>query len=598
MAVPDPAEHGAPKRVGTDKHAGDRSPVTGRASRADGSGSPRGAADALALILIAAGLVVRVLGILHFRVNSDEPQHLHVAWGWTQGLLPYRDVFDNHTPLFNLLMSPWMSLAGERPDIVVTMRLAMIPFVLIALGATWIVARRLFSARVALWGVALAAVNPEFLRASVEYRTDQLWMAAWLSALAVMVSGRLTRGRAFASGVVLGIAVATSMKTSILLVSLAVAVIATGVLRARGGERVLARALAARAAFALLGMALVPGALAAFFAAHGAWSQMLYGVVWHNMVPGLGMWRTAPLRPLLLVVLAPMLWFTARALVRHAPESRLGALRAVVLVTTILAHGSIEGFWPLVTRADLLPLIPIECVFAAALLLGLTDAALRRAPRPRALAGALALLPVLVLGGMTVAAATIDPVWIDRTQANVRVMRQVLRLTRRDDLVMDGKGEAIFRRRPYYLALETITEERFGLGLLQDDIPERLIATGTPAVLRWNLTPFPPRARAFIESHYLSVGWLLVVGARLDPAAGGADTPRDLPIEVPQRYAIVGPSGPAHGWLDGTRYVGPRALARGRHSYRPERGEGPVAAVWADAIERGASPFKPWDLDR
>ena len=32
--------------------------------------------------------------------DSDEPQHLHVVWAWANGLLPYRDVFDNHAPLF------------------------------------------------------------------------------------------------------------------------------------------------------------------------------------------------------------------------------------------------------------------------------------------------------------------------------------------------------------------------------------------------------------------------------------------------------------------------------------------------------------------
>lgn len=598
MAVPDPDKTGAPRLVGTGSHAAIRGRVAEPASRADDVALPRGTGNALALILIAAGIAVRVLAMLHLRVNSDEPQHLHVAWGWTQGLLPYRDVFDNHTPLFNLLMSPWMAMAGERPDIVVVMRLSMIPFVLIALGATWIVARRLFSPRVGLWAVALAAVNPEFMRASVEYRTDQLWMAAWLSALAVMVSGRLTRGRAGASGLLLGVAVSTSMKTSLLLASMAVAVVAIGVLLAREGKRVPARALAARGTIALLGMALLPGAFALYFAAHGAWTQLIYGVVWHNLVSGLGMWRSAPLRPLLLVALAPALWFIARALVRHAPEPRLGAQRAVLLVTTGLAHGMIEGFWPLVTRADLLPLIPIEFIFVAALLLALPEAAARRAPRARALAPALAWTPALSLAAMTVAAATIDPVWIDRTQVNVRVNRQVLRLTSRDDLVMDGKGEAIFRRRPYYLALETVTEERFHLGLLRDDIPERLIASGAPVVLQWNLAPFPARAREFIETHYLPVGWLRVVGERLDPAAAGAETPRDFVVEIPQRYALIGPSGPARGVLDGTRYVEPRALARGRHAYRPARGEGAVALVWASAAERGATPFKPWAMER
>jgi hypothetical protein len=566
------------------------------ASRAGAPTAPTGAGTLLALVLIAAGIVVRVLAILHLRVNTDEPQHLHVAWAWTQGLLPYRDVFDNHTPLFSLLMSPWLSLAGERPDIVVVMRLAMVPLVLIALGATWIVARRLFSPRVALWAVALAAVNPEFMRASVEYRTDQLWMASWLSALAVLVSGRPSRGRALAAGSLLGVAVATSMKTSLLLVSMVVAVVATGALLASEGRRVQVRALAGRAAMALFGMTLLPGALAAYFALHGAWPQLLYGVLWHNLVPGLGMWRSAPLRPLLLVVGAPTLWWIARALVRNAPEPRLGALRAALLITTGLSHGLIEGFWPLVTRADLLPLLPIEFVFLAALMLALPEAAMRRAPRARALAHALAWAPASLLAVLTAAAATIDPVWQDRTQSDVALMRQVLQDTSPGDLVMDGKGEAIFRRRPYYLALETITEERFHLGLLRDDIPERLIASGTPVLVQQNLTPFPPRARRFIESYYLPVGWLRVVGTRLDPPPGDAKTPRDFVVEIPQRYALVDPAGQAHGWLDGRRYERPRMLARGRHSFRARPGEGPVVLVWAGALEHGISPFKPPSL--
>ena len=44
--------------------------------------------------LIAAGIVLRVLCFLHYRFDSDEPQHLHVAWGWTRGLVQYRDLFD------------------------------------------------------------------------------------------------------------------------------------------------------------------------------------------------------------------------------------------------------------------------------------------------------------------------------------------------------------------------------------------------------------------------------------------------------------------------------------------------------------------------
>ena len=93
-----------------------------------------------------AALLVLILGLkivyAHvFRVDSDEPQHLHVVWGWVHGLMPYRDVFDNHMPLFQLLCAPFlwaaMKLFGERPDIVVIMRIFMIPFFAASFGPFW-----------------------------------------------------------------------------------------------------------------------------------------------------------------------------------------------------------------------------------------------------------------------------------------------------------------------------------------------------------------------------------------------------------------------------------------------------------------------------
>jgi hypothetical protein len=44
--------------------------------------------ERLALIVIAVvTAAMRVVAFFHYRFDSDEPQHLHVAWGWTAGLL-------------------------------------------------------------------------------------------------------------------------------------------------------------------------------------------------------------------------------------------------------------------------------------------------------------------------------------------------------------------------------------------------------------------------------------------------------------------------------------------------------------------------------
>src|SRR6185369_11494597 len=68
-------------------------------------------------VALSAAAVLRVVYAVHYRVDSDEPQHLHVAWGWSQGLMQYRDVFDNHAPLFHILFSPLVRAVGERPEL-------------------------------------------------------------------------------------------------------------------------------------------------------------------------------------------------------------------------------------------------------------------------------------------------------------------------------------------------------------------------------------------------------------------------------------------------------------------------------------------------
>src|SRR5258707_1292890 len=64
--------------------------------------------------LAAISVVFRAVAFFNYRFDSDEPQHLHVAWGWTAGLLQYRDLFDNHAPLFHMLTAPLLALADER----------------------------------------------------------------------------------------------------------------------------------------------------------------------------------------------------------------------------------------------------------------------------------------------------------------------------------------------------------------------------------------------------------------------------------------------------------------------------------------------------
>src|SRR5512140_3459942 len=127
-------------------------------------GVDRDAADRherrIATLLVLSAVALHALFAFRLRVDSDEPQHLHVVWAWTQGLLPYYDVFDNHTPVFQALYAPLFHLLGVRADILLPMRAAELPIFALTIFCVWKIARALYSPRTALWTAVLATLWP------------------------------------------------------------------------------------------------------------------------------------------------------------------------------------------------------------------------------------------------------------------------------------------------------------------------------------------------------------------------------------------------------------------------------------------------------
>ncbi|HSI13829.1 MAG TPA: glycosyltransferase family 39 protein, partial [Chthoniobacter sp.] len=235
------------------------------------------------LFLVLLGL--KVAYAYHFRIDTDEVQHLHLVWAWSKGLLPYRDVFDNHGPIFHLLYSPLFRVFGERADIIIPMRLAVIPLWAISMGCVYILGKTIFSPKVGIWAVLFTAFYPEFLFTSTEFRTDDLWMTVWLVAMVIAVRGTLQWKRAFGVGLLLGAAFAVTVKTGLMVGSIGFA----GALLVAWGLRwgikadwslILRLALAAFA-----GLLVIPALLVLFFAWRGALRDFIYCNITHNLVP-------------------------------------------------------------------------------------------------------------------------------------------------------------------------------------------------------------------------------------------------------------------------------------------------------------------------
>jgi hypothetical protein len=539
----------------------------------------------IAFLFLIILLFLRIILIFRYPFNSDEPQHLHVVWGWTHGLLQYRDVFDNHAPLFHLLWAPIFAALGDHPETLFWMRLTMIPLYLLALESTYEIGRGIFSPRVGLWAAVFTGLFPRFFLCSIEFRTDNLWTVLWLVTVVFLVRGPITFLRSFTVGILLGAAMAVSMKTTLLLVTLGIAGLTTIYLSA-GCRPVNLRYLFGCGMWALVGFCLIPGTLILFFFARGALEPFFYGVIKHNILPGLGSWGKFRWYRLLFPIGYPLLWWGAQVMIHRAPNP-VGIRRAFIFLITGVYFSALYSFWPLIERQHFLPFYPLCIIFLTHFVLDRVSRWLKGWP----VSFLRYLVPVGIALLEIVLLVVTEKPWQDRTRDQIDLLKEVLTLTQPGDPVLDVKGEMIFRPRAFYYVLETITIERIKRGLIKDDIPERLMETHTYVAALDN-SRFPPRAGKFLRENYLPVGRLRVVGQFLVPSLSGGKYFFSFEVRIPASYVIISEKGIVTGWMDGTPCQGARFLTVGHHEFFTSPTEGRFALIWAQAVERGFSPFK------
>ena len=541
------------------------------------------------LLFAIVCLSLRLIYISHFRVDSDEPQHLHVVWGWAHGLTDYRDFFDNHTPLFHILYAPVLRCFGAQPDILVLMRFTLLPLYLFGAFCVYGLGRFLFNRRVAMWGALFSSLYPYYFFPSIEFRADNLWGPLWFFTLFVLMAGPLSAPRCLQIGLLFGALCTTSIKTVLLLVAFGLATVVTYLVSRQFRVRYPISSLAHKAIVVAAGAMAIPAVLIVYLWRRHALGQFVSCVIQHNLTPGTLRTHVSVLGATVAIAIVILLFAVAKRIIARAPNEIQGAKQLLIALTVIIYLALVRTCVLQVTRQDLIPADPLMILLLTPLLLAILQNSLRRMPctslvlvRPiaAALLGVVAVVWIL-LG---------RPIFHNGTVGNVRYVGEVLRLTGPDDYVMDYKGESIFRRRPYYFVLEPVTRMRIHAGLIADNIPERLISTGTYVVIR-DTNRLTERTVQFFKANYLPVGQVCVAGKILAPDAATGSCEFDLPLAG--QYAVTAEHSNATGTLDGTEYNGPRALSAGRHTFQLAGNLQPLAIIWSRAIEKGFSPFNP-----
>ncbi len=289
------------------------------------------------------------------RRGLDEAQHLHVIYGWLSGGLPYRDIFDNHTPLFHWLFLPFARLAGETPEVVLLARLAQIPISFGVLGIFYLLGCR-FTAGSRRCGRSRSRWRwPNWSLKALEFRPDVLWTALWFSALFVLA--RAPGGRVFfVAGLLLGTALMASVKTTFLLAALGLGW--AGVWdRGRPSFENFIRPgeLPGCALSGGAGFLIVPGLFLAWFASQYALEAMKYCLLTVNQPDAPTAWRVVIFGFGAPCALALSWWIKPW---RKGHSSRIFLTAAFYALLVI-------GFSPTLKKQTFLPVYPLLALAAA-----------------------------------------------------------------------------------------------------------------------------------------------------------------------------------------------------------------------------------------
>lgn len=469
-------------------------------------------------------LLVRVVAVFRYQHDIDESQNLHIVYGWIAGEFPYRDRFDNHAPLFAFWFAPLAWMVGENPDIVLFARLALLPIGFVALWLVFRIARLVAGSEIAWWTVAISLALADWSLKSVEFRPDVLWAMFWFLALFLLLS-RLERLRLWDGaliGVVMGLALISSIKTTLLAPALALGCLLALLFSASLRERLpVWRALwffiACGAGF------IIPPVLGfgALIALGTEIEQIRYCLLEVNQS------EISFVRPLAAFLLFGVSVIVARAIFRsNDPQS---AATGILFATTAAYLLLLLAIAPELRKQTFLVAYPLVILLAFRLY-SLAGFSIRFA-RPLAAIGCAAAIIHL---------AAESRLWNNGLADQRELLTEVLRLTDTGDYLIDGRGETVFADRPVYLAFVAVTVEGIESGHLDSPDTKKLQHHST-AVGIGNLGGFPEHYRGFLKKHYLLAdnGLLRVAGVELKPSWHDGRWVEEVFVPLPGQYVVI-----------------------------------------------------------
>ncbi len=502
-------------------------------------------------------------------LDFDEYQHLHVAWCWTQGMVPYRDFWDNHPPLLHVALAGIQGVFGETTETIFTARATMFVLGLLVLAAAFVLARTAFDTRAGVAATALLACVQVFTEKTAEIRPDSgliLFglLSTWLlvrvlqcgtgsqpvsahSALSTQHSA-LGCGTGFqpvraqvqnlchtpamrwslgcaASGAMFGLATLFSTKSTMLAAALAAGLTVLTIHQPSALRR---PATWFATVWWLIGLACVVLPVLAYFGAVGGLANLLHFTILDNVTypERFPAWRWLEPTwswPMAAIFALGLLWVWFEP--RQAASARRGARLLVVMAVALLVQFAVVMPAPHAQSACLsiaFLAIPGGRLLAAAVgWVAPPHAAIRRSGMVSTCAGLGTLLAVLAGPGDSLLRIQLahhgDAAELQRQLA---FTHRLLKLTGPDDAVFSDAPWAIFRKHAcFYPTLTYGVLARLQAGRMGPSMAEDLRRHGCTLVAQTHPPrPIPGKVRELIGTCFVTLEpFILVPGRRFAP---------------------------------------------------------------------------------
>ena len=141
----------------------------------------------LILLLILVALAIRIPLLLHRGFDPDEFQHLHGAYCISEGMTPYKDYYEHHTPWLHYILRWLYPIWGTSLTTIFVARAMMLAFTAVILFLTYRLGRQLYGRDVGIVGAAFLAYTMMFLEKTLEIRPDLPEVICWLAGLIALI---------------------------------------------------------------------------------------------------------------------------------------------------------------------------------------------------------------------------------------------------------------------------------------------------------------------------------------------------------------------------------------------------------------------------